>query len=267
MAKDLPYFKFFCSEWNDGDITLEDYEIQGLFINICSYYWSKECDVTKKLIKKRFRGQDKNIDYLVEEGLIKFNNEHLSIKFLNEQFSEVETTSKAKSEAGKKSALLKKLRKQIDKLCKDLSLDFNIDLTKLQHEFNTDSTDVDFLLQHISTIKIRRDKMRKDDSIEDEIIISPNVYTKDNFIKNWVEMNNGNSSLKQLSTDDLENFFTLNKLYGKEDFHKALNGMFKQKSLIDTCKSSPKHFLDINNFVKYLDAEKSGNYNLYKSFK
>ena len=33
MAKDLPYFKFFCSEWNDGDITLEDFNLQGLFIN------------------------------------------------------------------------------------------------------------------------------------------------------------------------------------------------------------------------------------------
>ena len=46
MAKDLPYFKFFCSEWNDGDITLESYKIQGLFINVCSYYWSNECDLS-----------------------------------------------------------------------------------------------------------------------------------------------------------------------------------------------------------------------------
>ena len=45
MAKDLPYFKFFCSEWNDGDITLEDFKTQGLFINICSYYWSNECEL------------------------------------------------------------------------------------------------------------------------------------------------------------------------------------------------------------------------------
>ena len=59
MAKDLPYFKFFCSEWNDGDITLEDYEIQGLFINICSYYWSSGCEVSLQKVKKRFRNEDK----------------------------------------------------------------------------------------------------------------------------------------------------------------------------------------------------------------
>lgn len=52
MAKDLPYFKFFCSEWNDGDITLESYKTQGIFINICSYYWSNECDVTLKNLKR-----------------------------------------------------------------------------------------------------------------------------------------------------------------------------------------------------------------------
>ena len=162
MAKDLPYFKFFCSEWNDGDITLESYEVQGVFINVCSYYWSKECNVTKKLIYKRFRNAKEIIDFLLNEGLIKFNNEHLSISFLDEQFSDVESTSKIKSIAGKKSAKIKKLRKEISELCKDFSIEFGVDLTKLQQEFNTDSTDVDFLLQHISTIKIRGDKKRKD---------------------------------------------------------------------------------------------------------
>lgn len=162
MAKDLPYFKFFSSEWNDGDITLESYEVQGVFINVCSYYWSKECDVSKKLIYKRFRNAKEIIDILFEEGLIKINNEHLSISFLDEQFYDIESNSKLKSIAGKKSAKLKKLRKEINQLCKDFSIEFGYDLTKLQQEFNTDSTDVDLLLQHISTIKIRRDKIIKD---------------------------------------------------------------------------------------------------------
>ena len=55
MAKQLPYFKFFVSEWSDGDITIEDYNIQGLFINICSYYWSKECELSTKILYKRFK--------------------------------------------------------------------------------------------------------------------------------------------------------------------------------------------------------------------
>jgi len=85
MAKDLPYFKFFCSEWNDGDITLESYKTQGVFINICSYYWSNECDVTLKNLKKKFRSNTEDIDYLIKEGLIKSKEDYISISFLDEQ--------------------------------------------------------------------------------------------------------------------------------------------------------------------------------------
>lgn len=88
MAKDLPYFKFFCSEWNDGDITLEDYKIQGLFINICSYYWSNECIVMTTKLKKKFKQETQTIDYLINEGFIKINNDFIIINFLDEQLNE-----------------------------------------------------------------------------------------------------------------------------------------------------------------------------------
>lgn len=88
MAKDLPYFKFFCSEWNDGEITLEDFETQGLFINICSYYWSNECSMTLTKLKKRFRGHEDLIDDIVNLQLIKCQDDQVSINFLDEQLSE-----------------------------------------------------------------------------------------------------------------------------------------------------------------------------------
>ena len=89
MAKDLPYFKFFCSEWNDGDITLEDYEIQGLFINICSYYWSNECEVKMDKLFKKFRHVEVScIDTLLNSGVMKINGEYLCITFLDEQLKE-----------------------------------------------------------------------------------------------------------------------------------------------------------------------------------
>jgi hypothetical protein len=101
MAKDLPYFKFFCSEWNDGDITLEDYEIQGLFINICSYYWSSGCEVSLQKVKKRFRNQDKNINYLLKTEIIKRKDKNISINFLDEQWTERQTKSSKNSAAAK----------------------------------------------------------------------------------------------------------------------------------------------------------------------
>ena len=86
MAKDLPYFKFFCSEWNDGDVTLETFEHQGLFINICSYYWSNECDLHLDKLLKRFRGSEELIDDLSAANLFKINEDRtISITFLDEQ--------------------------------------------------------------------------------------------------------------------------------------------------------------------------------------
>ena len=88
MAKDLPYFKFFCSEWNDGDITLESYEVQGLFINICSYYWSNECEVELIKLKKKFKQNIELIDYIIKENLIKVLDGFIVISFLDEQKEE-----------------------------------------------------------------------------------------------------------------------------------------------------------------------------------
>ena len=42
MAKGLPYFKFTPSEWLTGEICFEDLETQGLFINICAWYWQRD---------------------------------------------------------------------------------------------------------------------------------------------------------------------------------------------------------------------------------
>ena len=100
MAKNLPFFKFFCSEWNDGDITLEDYKTQGVFINICSYYWSKECNVPFKHIYKRFKGVSEQIDILVSNKIIYDCEGKLCVKFLDEQLEE----RKLKSEKNRKAA-------------------------------------------------------------------------------------------------------------------------------------------------------------------
>lgn len=99
MARDLPYFKFFCSEWNDGDIALEDLAVQGLFINLCSYYWSNECNITLTKCKKKFKtASDADFDCLVDSNIIKVDkDDNLLINFLIEQFSEREEKSKTNS--------------------------------------------------------------------------------------------------------------------------------------------------------------------------
>jgi len=119
MSRDLPYFKFFTSEWLNGDITLEDYELQGIFINLCAYYWHKDGNLDIVQVKKKLRTD--RISELIDIGLIKFDrkkiskhpfylddNEKLVIEFLDEQLSEFSVRKKQLSEAGIKGAKRKK---------------------------------------------------------------------------------------------------------------------------------------------------------------
>lgn len=235
MAKDLPYFKFFCSEWNDGDITLESWEYQGLFINICSYYWSNECNVSFDKLLKRFRGCEDIINDLNAESLIKITNDRmLSITFLDEQQEERQKTSKKNSEAGKLSALKRWGGKE-------------------------KVTPVKITLNESVTIK-RREEERREDKI--------NKTKEQLFLEDWNELRlkhlKKKTNIKTLSGDDRDNFKELIKSYTREDMQNGLIGLFKQKKLPNdnqVMQSNPKHFL--SHFNSYLSAFLDQNQNLY----
>ena len=89
MAKDLPYFKFISSEWNDGDITLCSLEAQGLFINLCALYWSKEGVLSYGKTKRRFNGCNTTVwDELIDDKIIEIDDDMIVIRFLDQQFEE-----------------------------------------------------------------------------------------------------------------------------------------------------------------------------------
>jgi hypothetical protein len=107
--KELPYFKFNCSEWMHGDITLEDFQVQGVFINICAYYWFKSGCLKTSEIKPRLKCKQATIDLLLENGHLKevFAGENgtesfIKISFLDQQFAERGHISKINSENAKK---------------------------------------------------------------------------------------------------------------------------------------------------------------------
>lgn len=103
MAKNLPYFKFIVNEWITGDITLEDLNTQGLFINLCAWYWSKECTLSLENAKKKFSNcKAIAFEKLENSGAIKVN-EHgfIIINFLDEQFEEFREISERRSVIGK----------------------------------------------------------------------------------------------------------------------------------------------------------------------
>jgi hypothetical protein len=241
MAKDLPYFKFFCSEWNDGDVTLENHETQGLFINICSYYWSNECNLHLDKLLKRFRGCDEIISDLIAALLIKVNEDRvISINFLDEQRDERLERSKIRSKGGKASAEKRRLAK--------IEQDANIVPTEKQHVLNSSSTQVQVL---------RREEKREEE-IRTDVETPPQIntnLTEEVFIKRWCDArtyyDKVPTHIKRLTTFEQVDFRELVKDYTLKDFEKAVAGLFQQKTFPKT-RLRPTHFLKREHFETYL---------------
>lgn len=102
MSKELPYFKFSDSEWLLGNISLESFELQGIYISICALYWQRGGQLDKEMVNKRFRQPQALVD-LIKGGYIhEENNNNLKIKFLDEQLNELGLNHKIRVEAGRK---------------------------------------------------------------------------------------------------------------------------------------------------------------------
>ena len=106
MAKDLPYYKHFPAEWITGDITLCSMTTQGVFVNLCNYYWNRSCCMSYANAVQRFTEHKKSVDELIEKGIIKTsdneNEKIIIIEFLDEQMQEFENISEKRREAANK---------------------------------------------------------------------------------------------------------------------------------------------------------------------
>jgi len=102
MAKELPYFRFTCQEWQNGDITLEPMATQGLFINICSYYWLNNCTLSYEKVTKKYKRCARTLQRLHALGILEVNSEVVSINFLDRQWEELQSFREKKRIAGQK---------------------------------------------------------------------------------------------------------------------------------------------------------------------
>lgn len=177
MAKELPYFKFYPSEWITGDITLLSNETQGVFINMCIYYWMKDCNLSLANAKQRFSKCLANINELLEQKILKIDsNENIIINFLDEQMNEFVNVSEKRAIAGAKGGLAK--AKQM--LSKRLAKSSNIE--KIREE------------------KIREDKIREEKEINisfDEFwnLYDKKVGDKSKLIKKWNDLSDDDRQL------------------------------------------------------------------------
>jgi hypothetical protein len=103
MAKELPYFKFEPNAWENGTIQILSREDKGLFIDLCSMYWSRLGELSYKLaLHKLCNGNANALQTLIDENIIFVEGEKICISFLDEQLSEFNTISDERSKAAKK---------------------------------------------------------------------------------------------------------------------------------------------------------------------
>ena len=113
MAKELPYFNFCPGEWLAGDITLCSSEAQGVFINLCCYYWIKDCSISLANAEQRFNFAQQAFKQLLSKNIFSVDEQGMiNIKFLDEQMIKFSDISIKRSEAASKRGKAKAKQKQ-----------------------------------------------------------------------------------------------------------------------------------------------------------
>jgi hypothetical protein len=113
MAKELPYFKFEPNQWENGNIQMLSREDKGLFIDLCSMYWSRLGDVPLKLaIQKLCAGNATALNSLCDEKIIELIEGNIYIKFLSEQLNEFDDISKQNSKNAKDGWIKRRKQKE-----------------------------------------------------------------------------------------------------------------------------------------------------------
>lgn len=100
MAKELPYFKFIPSDWQNGSIQMCTDKEKVIFIELCCLYWQRLGDVPFNLAKNKFDATALNS--LCDAKIFAVNDGDIYIEFLEEQLQEFNNVS----ETNRQNALL-----------------------------------------------------------------------------------------------------------------------------------------------------------------
>jgi hypothetical protein len=192
MSKELPYFKFEPNEWENGNIQIFSHAEKGIFIDLCSMYWSRLGDVSYKLAVQKICGGNANaLQSLCDGKIFDIIDDNIYIKYLSEQLAEFENVSERNSKIAREG--WEKRRKQ-----KDIS-ERNANALQSQSE---------------------RNAIREDKRIEDNINIhfesfwnlyNKKVGDKKKLEKKWNKLKNDE---RQKIIDTLPNF--LNSIKDKQ---------------------------------------------------
>lgn len=226
MSKRLPYYQSEPAEYLAGDIMYCSYAAQGVFSVICALYWQKDCKLTLSQVKRRCKDSDSFIQELINENIVKVDNDNIIINFLNEQFKKAVGKSKKNSENGKKGAAKRWANKK----------------------HNTESI-APPLKKYGESIALREDKIREDKIREDNI--NNNVFFNESLKDNqWLEVT---AMQSKLSIDVVKLFLNI--------FKDHLVTMEEQKDKTKDFKQHFVHWLKKQDLSKYRQKNTSSKTN------
>lgn len=153
MSKRLPYFQFEPAEWLAGDIMFCSLSAKGLFTDIMTLYWQRDCKLTLEQAQKRFNYENE-FNELISEEIIKIKDGFIVIEFLDNQMIKAIEKSSVNSINGAKGGRPKK----------------QTETEKKPNAFNS------FIENESEKKPIREDKI-KEDKIKEDKIIRNKVFT------------------------------------------------------------------------------------------
>lgn len=103
MSKELPYFKFEPSEWDNGNIQMCSHQSKGLFIDLCSIYWTRLGELPYALaLQKHCNGNKDAMQELIKHEIFGVIDGQIVIDFLDEQLLERGQVSEKRRDAAQK---------------------------------------------------------------------------------------------------------------------------------------------------------------------
>jgi len=188
MAKELPYFKFEPGQWENGKIQMMPKEIKGLFIDLCSVYWSRLGDLPYKLaLQKLCDGNANALQTLCDENIIALKADKIYIKFLSNQLNEF----MLKREKASKSANLRWVKSTDNK-------EVNANALRTQSESNANIEEIrgdkSNILPNKNNIEDR--KLKFANTLKPFVEIYGRELLND-FYKYWVEPNKSNTKFRK----------------------------------------------------------------------
>jgi len=225
----LQWFKFSYADWRMGKIQRCSEITQARFLNLCCLYWSKEANLSYE--DAEIEIDKEHLDVLLAKKIIERDDEHIFIKFLDEQLEDIAETSKGKSKAAK--IRWEKHRKR----------------KANEEQNNADAMHVHKDAMQNDAEKRREDKIREDNNI---------YHTQETFIEWFNDCRKFlklPSNIKKLSTMESQMFKELESTYTKEEFKTAFKNFSKDSYYKNNNLLFPKNFLKLETFTKYLNVK------------